>query len=174
MASLLVNGLSETHKNFLYNYAQEKLGSKSRSKAILDLINEKLNELKPVEIEDVKISIEKSKKKKRVQFSLLEHDYDNLKKIADSVDTSIQYYIIRLILRDLYNNNNILLGNQIEELRKSNYELHKIGVNINQIAKALNSGESCNIKNDLSKLNFILKNHIGYISDILYQSTKKY
>ena len=35
--------------------------------------------------------------------------------------------------------------------------MHKIGVNINQIARALNSGESDNIKIDLNKLNDFLK-----------------
>jgi Bacterial mobilisation protein (MobC) len=32
-----------------------------------------------------------------------------------------------------------LLGDDLSELRKSNYELSKIGINLNQIAKALNS-----------------------------------
>ena len=32
-----------------------------------------------------------------------------------------------------------LLGDDLGELRKSNYELSKIGINLNQIAKALNS-----------------------------------
>ena len=115
----------------------------------------------------------KSDKKKRVQFSLLEHDYNNLKKLADITDTSIHYYIIRLILKDLYGENR-LLGNQIEELRKSNYELHKIGVNINQIARALNSGESDNIKIDLKQLNDFLKTHVDYVMGILSENIKSY
>jgi hypothetical protein len=42
--ALLVNGLTEKHKAFLYDYAQQKLGSKSRTQAILSLINEKMSE----------------------------------------------------------------------------------------------------------------------------------
>ena len=42
MTSLLINGLSDQHKDFLYAYAQKELGSKSRTKAILHLIDEKI------------------------------------------------------------------------------------------------------------------------------------
>ena len=173
MTSLLINGLSDQHKDFLYAYAQKELGSKSRTKAILHLIDEKIKNGENIK-NDHLLNIEtKSDKKKRVQFSLLEHDYNNLKKLADITDTSIHYYIIRLILKDLYGENR-LLGNQIEELRKSNYELHKIGVNINQIARALNSGESDNIKIDLNQLNDFLKTHVDYVMGILSENIKSY
>lgn len=164
MTSLLVNGLSDQHKDFLYAYAQKELGSKSRTQAILHLINEKMNAEKAT-IGSLNLNaIPISNKRKRVQFSLLEHEYNLLKIVAENSDTSIQYYIIRLILKDLYNKNK-LLGNEIEQLKKSNYELHKIGVNINQIAKSLNSGEKVNVNLDSSIK--LIKNHVDIVMHTL-------
>ena len=37
--SFLLNGLTQDHKDFLYRYAQNELGSSSRTKAILALID---------------------------------------------------------------------------------------------------------------------------------------
>lgn len=168
-----LRGLTEDQTDFLKNFGKLHVGTQTLSKSILHLINEKMNIEKHSKNEKYLNEIQPSNKKKKIQFSLLEHDYNNLKKIADSTDTSIQYYIIRLILKDLYGENR-LLGNQIEELRKSNYELHKIGVNINQIARALNSGESDNIKIDLNQLNDFLKTHVDYVMGILSENIKSY
>lgn len=168
-----LRGLTEDQTDFLKNYGKLHVGTQTLSKSILHLINEKMNITKHSKNEKYLTEIQPSNKKKKIQFSLLEHDYNSLKKIADSTDTSIQYYIIRLILKDLYGENR-LLGNQIEELRKSNYELHKIGVNINQIARALNSGESDNIKIDLKGLNDFLKTHVDYVMGTLSENMKSY
>ena len=97
-------------------------------------------------------------------MSLLEHDYMTLKEIAEKNDSSIQYYIICLIRKHLYNKHE-LLGSEIEVLRKSNYELHKIGVNINQIAKSINYG--LNEKVDIERLGKKIKGHVAVVEDIL-------
>lgn len=173
MTSLLVNGLSDQHKEFLYAYAQKELGSKSRTQAILHLINEKMSvDKKEIDKSELSKSFTNNEKK-RVQISLLEHDYYNLLKVAEKSDTSIYNYIIRLILKDLYNENR-LLGVEIEQLRKSNYELHKIGVNINQIARALNSGDNNGLVIDLMQLNDLLKKHVDYVMNILSENVKRY
>lgn len=173
MTSLLVNGLSDQHKEFLYAYAQKELGSKSRTQAILHLINEKMSvDKKEIDKSELSKSFTNNEKK-RVQISLLEHDYYNLLKVAEKSDTSIYNYIIRLILKDLYNENR-LLGVEIEQLRKSNYELHKIGVNINQIARALNSGDNNGLVIDLMQLNDLLNKHVDYVMNILSENVKRY
>ena len=160
-APLKVYGLTEEHKDFLYSYAEKKLGSRSRTKAILHLINEKMAGEK-TQLPATKVfnsstlnPIKEGKEgKTRIQFSLRNSDYKSLVEVCESTDTSIYHYIIRLILSDIHLENNMLLGNQIEQLRKSNYELHKIGVNINQIAKSLNSGED--IKIELSLFSYCI------------------
>lgn len=176
--SLLVHGLTDEHKDFLYSYAERELGSRSRTKAILALINEKMactTTFVPAETL-TGISHEKpindSGKKKRIQISLKEHDYNNLLKVCENTDTAPINYIIRLILNNIYSENIRLQGNEIENLKKSNYELHKIGVNLNQIAKAINSDEKVNF--DLDKLAFELKYHINLVRKILSENLERY
>ncbi|QHI18382.1 plasmid mobilization relaxosome protein MobC (plasmid) [Acinetobacter haemolyticus] len=110
--------------------------------------------------------------------SLREYDYNILNEIAKNTDTSINYYIIRLILNNIYSKNVKLLGTEIEQLRKSNYEIHKIGVNINQIAKNLNTANSDTNNKDLAsfylELDKTLKQHLEKIRVILESSLTKY
>ena len=167
--------LTDQHKDFLYSYAEKELGSRSRTKAILHLINEKMaaadynqasNKLKKDEFKPLKNG------KKRIQISLRENDYIKLVAICNNTDTSPINYIIRIILSNIYSENVKLLGVEIEQLKKSNYELHKIGVNINQIAKAINSGENINF--DLSILNDHISSHLEIVQMLLKSSLEKY
>lgn len=174
-APLKVYDLTEQHKNFLYSYAEKELGSRSRTKAILHLINEKmtaadhnlaLNNSKQGEFKTLKNG------KKRIQISLRENDYIKLVAICDNTDTSPINYIIRVILSSIYSENIRLLGSEIEQFKKSNYELHKIGVNINQIAKAINSGENLNF--DFDVLNSEISSHLDIVKKVLKSSLEKY
>lgn len=111
--------------------------------------------------------------KKRIQLSLLKADYDYLVKLTEQTDTSIQHYIKRLIYKDLYREIK-LLGNQLVALRQSNYELYKIGVNINQITKMLHQGDSAIIKSItvnkklLETIYQFIKNHTELVKQVLY------
>ena len=65
-----------------------------------------------------------------------------------------------------------MLGNEIEVLRKSNYELHKIGVNVNQIAKALNMGEQANLP--INQLHQQIVKHVEKVEQILKDNLDRY
>ena len=114
-----------------------------------------------------------SNKKQRLQFSLKESHFNILLERAKLTDSSPQHYIIRLVLNDL-TDANILLGNEIEQLKKSNYELHKIGVNINQIAKAINAGEKDKVGDDLKLIFDLVNSHVEVVKNILAKNTKRY
>ena len=172
--ALLVHGLTDKHKDFLYAYAQEKLGSRSRTKAILALINEKMTNDQVMNKQPIQQENLTSNKKVRIQFSLREHDYNLLCEIVKNTDSSIQHYIISVILNLLYDDKVRLLGNEIEQLKKSNYELHKIGVNINQIAKAINAGEKDKVGIDLNNIYDSIESHIEIVKTILAKNTKRY
>ena len=171
MATFLLKGLTQEQHDFLYEYAQKTLGSKSRTKAILHLIDEKMgNEQK--KIGNIAPSMKATNgKKKRLQISLREAEYNLLDEFTKSNDTSIQFYVVSLILKDLYNQDR-LLGNEIEVLRKSNYELYKIGVNVNQIAKALNLGEKANLPINHTRQQ--IAKHIEKVEKLLRDSLEKY
>ena len=111
------------------------------------------------------------KERKKFQISLIKNDYDNLEKLSKNSDSSIQHYTISLIRNHLYKGHE-LLGNEIEVLRKSNYELHKIGVNVNQIAKALNMGEQANLP--INHLHRQIKTHVEKVEKILKDNLDRY
>lgn len=209
--------LTQEHKDFLQRYAQNRLGSSSRTKAILALIEDAMrserrgnsdqnssdcngsnaqNALKNQAIKNKEQYIQKyhaelknrsqkiqeakankdhelAKKlaqskisipKKRIQFSLPIYDYEYLEKLAESSQSSLQYYITVVLLESIYNKKR-LLGNEIEVLKKSNYELYKIGVNVNQIARANNAGDSVDLP--INALYNFIKNHVELVQDLL-------
>lgn len=213
--TFLLNGLTQDHKDFLHRYAQSKLGSSSRTKAILAIIDKAMtaeqsekksqrkDDLRNEAIKSKQIYIEqhqqkiqnrnqqiqkaKSQKdhqlaqslsrkkiaidKKRLQISLPIYDYDYLEKLAKNSNSSIHYYIKSILLEHLYSEK-ILLGNEIEVLKKSNYELYKIGVNINQIARANNAGDMKELP--INQLYNKIQNHIKIVQDVLKLSTSIY
>lgn len=215
-ASFLVKGLSQNQKDFLKMYAQKNLGSNSRTKAILHIINQMMenelkNQKKNNEVSDIQkkaikqrnlyisehekmiqennraialarkqknheaaASLSKQKfkvQKKRVQLSLPVYDYDFLLELADASQSSIQHYISTVLYNHLYNDKK-LFGIEIEQLKKSNYELHKIGVNINQIAKANNAGDMRELP--INKLHEFIENHVKNVQKILKNSVGIY
>lgn len=213
-------GLTQDHKDFLHRYAQNELGSSSRTKAILALIDramraEKIqnqddfdnqnlqDELKNQAIKNKENYIEQHQqkianhtkeinqaklqnnqelvkilsrkklgiKKKRLQLSIPIYDYDYLEKMAKNSHSSIQYYTTVIILEYLYSQKR-LLGNEIELLKKSNYELYKIGVNVNQIAKANNAGDMVELP--INQLYNQIQKHIKVVQNLLKSSTDIY
>lgn len=99
------------------------------------------------------------------------YDYEYLEKLAKNSKSSIQYYITVIIIKHLYNEQR-LLGDEIEVLKKSNYELYKIGVNINQIAKANNIGNMIDLP--INKLYKKIQDHLDIVQKLLNSSTSIY
>lgn len=171
-------GLTNQHKDFLKNYATVKTGKRSITQGIIALINEKMQQDDIAISEQAEILLPFKEqpingliKKERVQFSLIKPDYHSLEKLAKHTDSSIQHYIICMIRNHLYHKHE-LLGNEIENLRKSNYELYRIGVNINQIAKAINAGHK--ISFDINMLNSQIKKHTEKVEKILKDNLNRY
>ena len=51
---------------------------------------------------------------------------------------------------------------EVQAFRESNYQLHKLGVNINQVAKAINSGAATSLTlKDLQNISDTIDNHFG-------------
>ncbi len=169
---LYVRGVSKKQKDFLYDYAQEELGCSSRNKAVLHLVNEKMGASYDSERNTTtRNNVDNKELKARVQLSLRQTDYQALKEITEQQDTSVQYYIISLILKDLYNHKR-LNGKELELLRQSNYQLYKIGVNLNQIAKAMNAGEEKELA--IEQLIELINSHVEQVKILLNNTLEKY
>ena len=114
-------GLTQEQHDFLYQYAQNQLGSKSRTKALLNLIDGAMQgDIGDESAQNLGLHEEENvdKSKKRIQVSLLAQDYDNLEKIAKHTDSSMQHYLRCMVRSHLYGKNE-LLGNEMEVLRPS-------------------------------------------------------
>lgn len=212
-SSFLLKGLTQEHRDFLREYAQKNLGSSSRTKAIIAIINDLMqqenpccemnDELKNKAIENKNNYIENHQQmiekhnhdilkakaesnydeiknlsrknlrvqKKRVQLSIPIYDFEYLQTLANNSKSSIQYYIIYVLYNHLYNERK-LLGNEIEVLKKSNYELYKIGVNVNQIAKANNDGDKMELP--INMLSNKIDSHVNLVMGILKSNSSIY
>lgn len=212
-SSFLLKGLTQEHRDFLREYAQKNLGSSSRTKAIIAIINDLMqqenpccemnDELKNKAIENKNNYIENHQQmiekhnhdilkakaesnydeiknlsrknlrvqKKRVQLSIPIYDFEYLQTLANNRKSSIQYYIIYVLYNHLYNERK-LLGNEIEVLKKSNYELYKIGVNVNQIAKANNAGDKMELP--INMLSNKIDSHVNLVMGILKSNSSIY
>lgn len=212
-SSFLLKGLTQEHRDFLREYAQKNLGSSSRTKAIIAIINDLMqqenpccemnDELKNKAIENKNNYIENHQQmiekhnhdilkakaesnydeiknlsrknlrvqKKRVQLSIPVYDFEYLQTLANNSKSSIQYYIIYVLYNHLYNERK-LLGNEIEVLKKSNYELYKIGVNVNQIAKANNAGDKMELP--INMLSNKIDSHVNLVMGILKSNSSIY
>lgn len=109
--------------------------------------------------------------KKRVQLSIPIYDFEYLQTLANNSKSSIQYYIIYVLYNHLYNERK-LLGNEIEVLKKSNYELYKIGINVNQIAKANNAGDKMELP--INMLSNKIDSHVNLVMGILKSNSSIY
>lgn len=78
-------------------------------------------------------------KKRRVGIYLTENEQQAIAETANAEGTSSSAWMVRII-RAALTNMPPLSKTEAAQLSKSNFELHKIGVNLNQVAKHLNAG----------------------------------
>lgn len=169
--------ISKENADFLDEYALTNFGRGSRSRAIDYLINEKRKQLeaKNGDVESfaeqlAKMDDERLKRKKRLTLSIREFDYECLEKIANDTDTSIQHYLTAIMISHLYNERR-LLGNEIEILRQSNYQLSRIGVNLNQVARAIHeTGKTPQI--DIEYLRNTIHFHTETVKELIKKTIK--
>lgn len=135
----------------------------SKSSILNDLLNKHLQtskglmKLKSIPKENERIC-------KSVEISLTQNQYDLLSSAAkNSITNSVPKFIKFQALSMIYENK-ILDNKEIEALALTRAELNKIGININQIARALNSQNETKIDLKLLEILESLENKITHIS----------
>lgn len=83
--------------------------------------------------------IEDAAKTKRFEIRLSENEYNQLQTLAEDFEMTVSDYI-RWSIFQRNVTMRILLDDESSALSKIRFQLDKIGTNINQIAKVLNSG----------------------------------
>jgi hypothetical protein len=100
---------------------------------------------------------------------------EKINKLAENRLSARNYYLASIILAHLGQPQ--LQGNEIETLRRSNYELSKVGTNLNQIAKAFNilvnggQGKMPEIGKKLAALRREITEHTGKVLRVLNSGT---
>jgi hypothetical protein len=112
----------------------------------------------------------------RLEIKLPKSAVEELERRADSRLSSKTYYLQSILFEHLGANQ--VQGDQIEVLRRSNFELSKLGTNLNQIAKALNiliitgDGRRPELGKKISAIRTEIKKHTGHVLTLLESKTK--
>lgn len=113
----------------------------------------------------IKIQHTKDKNTKIIKISLTDKEYKILKQrqkihLHSSMTQEVKYYILNAIYND-----KIINQLELNALALTRAEIHKIGVNINQIARAINNNEIKEISKSLGTDIEILQEKIAELKD---------
>jgi hypothetical protein len=129
---LWVDGVPPEQKERLQQLALKRFGKANASLMIRHLISESLTDDRGPEVKASDLAADSARFEMRLPRPVLEA----IEHRAEIRLSTRNYYIGTLIYKDLGHAQ--FLGDEIEILRRSNYELAKVGTNLNQIAKAFN------------------------------------
>lgn len=169
---LKVRGVDDETKERLQALAHARYGKANASQYIRDLIDEALRR----EVVD-KTPPDLTSEMRRFQITIPMDCYDRMCQKAEARFSSPQFYVAGLIYKDLGVPQ--LHVDQVEVLRNSNYNLAKIGSNVNQIARAFNQlvlhyqgkDKLPAIGREMDKLKKIISDHTEKVLNVLNQGT---
>jgi acetoin utilization deacetylase AcuC-like enzyme len=167
-----IDGIPSETKEKLQALSLTRFGKSNASLLVRHLINECLTKESDQKSEGIDITGELI----RVEIRLPKEVVLELEKRAEKKLSARNYYICSLLYKHLGVDQ--LQGDEIEVLRKSNYELAKIGTNINQISKAFNflvksggGGKLPEIGKKMESLRTEIKSHTNKVLRVLESKT---
>lgn len=131
---LWVDGVSPETKKQLQEAAKALYGQANASLMVRALIANYFAKDAPI---PVQLSSEEAGETGRVEIRLPRTALKKVDELAEARFSKRNYYLVSIILAHIGQPQ--LQPDEIEVLRRSNYELSKVGTNINQIAKAFNT-----------------------------------
>ena len=132
-----VYGLSKDDKTLLKEIALKKTGKASLSNFVKHLLMKELS-TETIHIPTAKKDLNSIAD--RLEIRLSKANKTTLETLAKTEGMSINSYI-SLLLHGYVTKEPQLTTNEVQAIRESNYQLYKIGNNLNQVAKALNMEE---------------------------------
>ena len=164
-----VYGLTIEEKKALQQLATEKFGKPSISCLAKHLL---INELaKNKTITPLKSS---EQEKTRHVIRVADSISKKLAELARAEGMTLNRYLVMLIHEHLRKEPTLTL-NEVTAVQHSNYQLYKLGVNLNQIAKALNSQQSTNLSSkQLDDLQVTIDKHFTTVGKLIQKSKERY
>ena len=109
----------------------------------------------------------------RLELKLPPHIADYLTQGAKIGKMSANRYALA-ILAGYIDQHPILTGNEVTALYQSNYQLVKIGNNLNQIARKLNAGETASLTSqNIAELAAFIDQHTDKVGELIRQYRKR-
>jgi hypothetical protein len=169
---LWVDGVSPEQKEQLQQIALKRFGKANASLMVRQLISDCLTKDHAPVIRASDLAGESARFEMRLPRPVLEE----VERRAELRLSTRNYYIGTLVYKDLGHAQ--FLGDEVEILRRSNYELAKIGTNLNQIAKAFNllviaggGGKLPEIGKKIASLRSEIKTHTAKVLRVLEAKT---
>jgi Bacterial mobilisation protein (MobC) len=170
---LRVDGVPPETKLQLQESAKRLYGKPNASLLVRSLISGHLSKLGTTAIP---LTAAEAGDTVRVELRLPRAALDKINDLAEGRFSVRNYYLTSLILAHLGQPQ--LQGDEIEVLRRSNYELAKVGTNLNQVAKAFNTlvkmrgGEKLpEVGKKISSLRREITEHTGRVLRVLNAGT---
>lgn len=164
-----IYGLTRDEKKVLQKLADEKFGKPSISSFARHLLTNEISKSA-----NTKATNNLERKTERLEVRLSKTISAKLKRQADAEGMSLNRYVI-MILHNHISQEKTLTLNEVSAVQHSNYQLYKIGQNLNQIAKALNSQQSSSLSSQfLEELQDTIDNHFTTIGNLIQKSKERY
>ena len=173
MPKLDIYGLTNDEINQLKRIAYQKIGKDSVSLLAKTCL---LALLEPFKISSASNNIEEQSdsNKYRLELRLIPTIYYYLKTAASQQFMTPNAVAVS-ILRHYIDQHPTLSDKEAEALYQSNYQLLRIGRNLNQIARQLNVGESISLTaHEIRQLRKIIEQHTDKVSDVLQANKQRY
>lgn len=165
-----VYGLTDEELSALRELAAEKYGKASVSLLAKKLLLAQLEEKANPTID----TFPSVAGRKRITLRLPERDRAYLTAVAEQNHSSIND-AARDILQAHIHRTPFLADNEVQALYQSNYQLLRIGRNLNQIARQLNAGESAVITTQhIQELKAVIDAHTDRVNNVLSTNRKRF
>ncbi|WP_267390772.1 plasmid mobilization relaxosome protein MobC [Snodgrassella sp. B3088] len=173
MSQPKIYGLTPEVVEKLKQIALSKTGKPSISKLAKTLLLEQLN-LEPKDNVNNYSNTDSQRNKKRLEIQINNDQLEYLKAVAELHLMTSNAFVVDII-EHYITGHPTLSNNETQALYQSNYQLLRIGRNLNQIARQLNIGESGGITTDeIQKLRTIIEKHTESVNEVIQASRKKF
>ncbi len=168
--TLDILGISNTDRAVIKQLSIEQYGKSSISYFVTQLL---WNILKENSHQPDKSYLSVNNKSCRLEIRFSEQEGDKLAELAKSHHMTINAFIVSII-RNYLDKTPLLTAAEVEALYQSNSQLLRIGRNLNQIARQLNSMEGGSITSEqITSLQKIIDAHTEKVGNLLLANKRR-
>ena len=167
-----VYGLTDAEIETLRKIALKKYGKASVSLLAKKLLQEQLNDSEPCTDGDKHPAVTTKKTRMELRLPTSIRAYLDHTAIEQQMTPNM---IVLSILMEYYDRHPVVSNNEAQTLYQSNYQLLRIGRNLNQIARQLNIGENVSITTQhIHELKAVIDAHTERVHQVLKTNRRRF